>query len=95
MANVHQLSKENQMGVWYQGKEYWIPAIPYPFFTTKGLPFWKRFNEKNWRPQCVCGRIFETLEDYNAHIVYNNTLWGLADGVKTSNVSITNNKEDQ
>lgn len=70
--NVHLLSKENSVEI----KGRWVPALPTPFFTTKGLSFWKRFNEKNWRPQCVCGSVFDTLEDYNAHIVYKNSPYG-------------------
>jgi len=31
----------------------WSAAIPEPFWTTKGLRWWKRFNEKNWLPQCL------------------------------------------
>lgn len=72
----HQLSNENQTSAKIGGKEVYVPAIPYPFFTTKGLPFWKRWNEKNWRPECACGRIFETHEDYDAHIVYKNSPYG-------------------
>lgn len=68
----HTLSKENSMEI--KGK--WLPAIPLPLYTTKGLAFWKRFNEKNWRPQCECGRIFDTTEDYYAHIIYKNSLYG-------------------
>lgn len=70
--NTHMLSKENQMEI----KGQWLPCIPYPLFTTRGLPFWKRFDEKNWRPQCDCGRIFNSLEDYYAHIVYKNSPYG-------------------
>jgi hypothetical protein len=69
---AHLLSKENQMEI--KGK--WLPAIPMPFFTTKGLAFWKRPFEKYWRPQCDCGRIFDNLEDYHAHIVYKNSPYG-------------------
>lgn len=58
------------------GKSHWVPGIAYPYFTSKGLPFWKRFNEKNWRPQCGCGQIFDTLDDYNAHVVYWNSVYG-------------------
>lgn len=65
----HKLSNDAQVEI--NGK--WLPAIGLPFFTTKGLPIWRRFNEKNWRPECACGRIFETLEDYEAHIVYKNS----------------------
>lgn len=65
----HKLDNETQMEV--NGK--WIPVIPYPYFTTRGLPLWKWFSEKYWRPQCTCKRIFNTLEDYNAHIVYVNS----------------------
>lgn len=72
----HRLSNENQQSAYVNGKEVWIPAIPYPYFTTKGLPIWKRFNEKNWRPECGCGRIFGTLEDYQAHIVFKNSPYG-------------------
>lgn len=60
------------------GKKHWAPAIPHPFYTTKGLPFWKRFNESNWRPQCGCGRIFNTKEDYDAHVIYHNSVYGRA-----------------
>lgn len=70
---------ESNMLVVVNGEEHWIPAIAYPFFTTKGLPFWKRFNEKNWRPQCDCGRIFDSLDDYNAHVVYWNSVYGKAE----------------
>lgn len=69
----HQLSEEIQQSATWKGKEIYIPAIPYPYFTTKGLPFWKRFNERNWRPECSCKRTFDTLEDYYAHIVYMNS----------------------
>lgn len=48
----------------------WIPAIPLPFFTSEGLPFWKRLNDNNWRPKYGCGRIFDSLEDYHAHVIY-------------------------
>lgn len=65
----HKLSNDVQVEI----LGMWLAAIPYPFFTTKGLPFWKRFNEKNWRPECSCKRIFDTLEDYRAHIVYKNS----------------------
>ena len=71
-SNIHLLSKENQMEI----KGRWVPSIPLPMFVTTGLPFWKRFNEKNWRPECACGRLFNTLEDYNAHIVYMNSPYG-------------------
>ena len=72
----HRLSNDTQTSAKVDGKEVYIPAIPLPYFTTKGLPFWKRWNENNWRPECSCGRIFETLEDYNAHIVYKNSPYG-------------------
>lgn len=48
----------------------WTQGIPLPFYTTKGLPFWKRFNEKNWLPQCVFCRaqpIFKTEAEYREH----------------------------
>lgn len=73
---MHQLSNGIQTGRLYKGKEVYVQAIPYPMFVTTGLPFWKRWNENNWRPQCECGRIFETLEDYEAHIVYKNSPYG-------------------
>lgn len=72
--NVHLLSKDVQTEI----KGQWVPAIPYPYFTTKGLPFWKRLSEKHWRPQCLCGRIFDSEEDYEAHIVYMNTPYATA-----------------
>lgn len=67
----------NQMELIISGKSHWVPAIPYPFFTTKGLPFWKRLNEKNWRPECKCGQVFDTLDDYNAHVIYWNSAYGI------------------
>lgn len=70
---------EVQVGLKVNGKEYWVAALPYPFFTTQGLPFWKRFNEKNWRPQCNCGRVFDSLDDYNAHVLYWSSLYGKAE----------------
>lgn len=76
MTLEHKLDNEAQTGVRIGGEEKWMPAIPLPYFTTEGLPFWKRFNESNWRPRCACGRIFETTEDYEAHIVYKNTPYG-------------------
>lgn len=69
MDMTHALSNEAQMEI--NGR--WVSAIPYPLFVTTGLPFWKRPFEKYWRPQCNCSRIFETLEDYNAHVVYKNS----------------------
>lgn len=60
------------------GQSHWVPAIPYPMYTTKGLRFWKRWNEKNWRPQCQCGQIFNTLDDYNAHVVFWSSAYGIA-----------------
>lgn len=48
----------------------WLPAIPEPFWTTKGLPFWKRLNEKNWRPQCLYCKtapIFKDRQEYEDH----------------------------
>lgn len=71
-SKTHMLSKENQMEI----KGQWLSAIPHPLYVTAGLPWWKRLNEKNWRPQCDCGRIFDTLEDYNAHIIYKNSPYG-------------------
>lgn len=67
--NNHKLNKEVSTEI--NGK--WVPAIPYPYFSTKGLPIWKRFNKANWRPQCTCKRVFDTLEDYHAHIVFMNS----------------------
>ena len=72
----HKLNDEAQKQYFVNGKEVWVAAIGLPYFTTKGLSFWKKFNEKNWRPECACGRIFETLEDYEAHIVYKNSPYG-------------------
>ena len=66
---VHRLDDENHIEV--GGR--WLPAIPYPLFTAEGLSIWKCLNEANWRPKCMCGRIFQSLEDYNAHIVYKNS----------------------
>lgn len=70
--NMHLLNKDIQVQI----KSQWVPAIPHPFYTTKGLPFWKRLFEKYWRPQCACGRIFDSKEDYNAHIIYKNSPYG-------------------
>lgn len=70
MVKHDRLSDDIQTSAQWQGQEVYIPAIPEPFWTTKGLPFWKRFNERNWRPQCRCGRIFDNKEDYQAHIIY-------------------------
>jgi hypothetical protein len=75
---MHALSKENQTEVKVKGKSLWVPAIPYPFYTTKGLPFWKRLNESNWLLQCECGQIFNTQEDYEAHMVYMNSPYATA-----------------
>lgn len=75
---MHKLSDDNQAGYTVNGKQIWVPAIPYPLFVTTGLPIWKRFNESNWRPQCECGRIFDSMEDYQAHIVYKNSPYGAA-----------------
>jgi hypothetical protein len=47
-----------------------IPAVPEPFWTTTGLSWWKRFNEKNWLPQCYqCQTkpIFKTRDEYDEH----------------------------
>ncbi len=70
---MHNLSKDIRQNAWVDGKEIWVPSIPYPLFVTSGLPLWKRVSEKYWRPQCECKRIFDTLEDYDAHIVYMNS----------------------
>lgn len=72
------LAHDVQMEIKILGKSYWVPSIPTPFFTTKGLPFWKRLNEKNWRPQCACGQIFDSMDDYNAHVTYWSSAYGLA-----------------
>lgn len=75
--DVHKLSTDVMQGAVIDGKQVAVPSIPYPMFTTKGLSFWKRLGgEKNWRPECDCGRVFETLEDYYAHIVYKNSPYG-------------------
>lgn len=55
-------------------KGQWVDVIPEPFWTTKGLPIWKRFNERNWLPQCVdCpdAPIFKTRERWEDHYVSN------------------------
>ncbi len=54
-------------------EQTWTQAVPGPFYTTTGLPFWKRFNEKNWRPQCLdCKEqpIFDTDKEYRDHRVF-------------------------
>jgi hypothetical protein len=77
MSNLeHKLSNENQTEIRVGGKAVWVPAIPLPYFTTKGLPFWKRLNENNWYPECACGRTFKTMEDYEAHVVYKSSPYG-------------------
>jgi hypothetical protein len=73
----HQLSKDNSVGLHVNGKTIWMPALPEPLYVATGLPFWKRLNEKYWRPQCNCGRIFDNKEDYHAHLVYMNSAYGL------------------
>lgn len=68
MSTVHKFSKDVSESYEFRGRTYWRPALPYPFFTTKGLSLWKRLGgEKNWRPQCVCGQIFNTLQEYEDH----------------------------
>lgn len=67
----HMLDTNNQIEI--DGR--WLPAIPLPLFVPKGLPLRKRMDEDNWRPQCACKRIFDTLEDYWAHIIYMNSLY--------------------
>lgn len=68
MSNLHVvLGGENQESFIVAGRTYLRPAIPVPFFTTKGLPLWKRFNQDNWRPQCDCGEIFGSLAEYREH----------------------------
>lgn len=63
----HVLDSEVQGGYEVNGRTYWGPVLPYPYFTTKGLLPWKRFNEKNWRPLCGCGKIFNDMEAYEQH----------------------------
>lgn len=73
------------------GKSHWVPAIPHPMYVATGLPFWKRGNEKYWRPQCACGQIFDTLNDYNAHVVYWNSIYGIAELQKrTVTIGVSN-----
>lgn len=64
---IHKIPEGVSQALVVNGREYWQPALPYPFFTAQGLPFWKRFNEQNWRPKCDCGQIFETLDEYHEH----------------------------
>ena len=57
-------------------EQTWVTATPEPFWTTKGLPFWKKFNEKNWLPQCVDCKdmpIFRAREEYNDHYIFKHT----------------------
>lgn len=69
----------NNVELIISGQSHWVPAIPMPFYTPKGLSFWKRLGgEKNWRPQCKCDQLFETLDDYNAHVVFWNSVYGIA-----------------
>lgn len=65
--NYHTRDESTQQTLVMNGRVYWVTAIPVPMFTTKGLPIWKRFNEKNWRPQCNRGMIFNTLDEYEQH----------------------------
>lgn len=67
MSNIHKLDGTIKEGLEVNGKTYWLPAIALPMFTTKGLSFWKRFSEKNWRPQCDCGEIFDSMDAYKRH----------------------------
>lgn len=53
MSNVLRFSSDTDQPQRLNDKGQWVDAIPMPFYTTQGLPFWKRWNEKNWRPQCV------------------------------------------
>lgn len=66
----HTLSSQTQEQVFLQGQEVWRPSIAEPFYTTEGLPIWKRFNEKYWRPQCVCGKIFHDKQSFLEHYIY-------------------------
>lgn len=56
--------------------EGWRALVPMPFWTTKGLPFWKRFNEKNWLPQCTKEQdIFKTRLEYDRHFAIMHFPW--------------------
>lgn len=67
MKNVHKLDNTVQEAFELNGKTYYRPSLALPYFTTKGLPIWKRFNEKNWQPQCDCGKIFSSMDEYREH----------------------------
>lgn len=57
-------------------EQTWVKAVPLPFYTTQGLPFWKRFSEKNWRPQCLdCSDrpIFDSEAAYRDHYIFKHT----------------------
>lgn len=57
-------------------EQTWVASVPEPFWTTKGLMFWKRFNEKNWLPQCLdckANPIFKTKEEYRDHYIFKHT----------------------
>lgn len=48
--------------------EGWRALIPIPFYTTKTVPFFKRFDKKNWRPMCMhCREVFKTKIEYDRH----------------------------
>jgi len=60
----------------YNDPEGWRALVPIPFFTTKTVPFWKRLNEENWRPQCThCSKVFKDRLEYDRHYMIYVVKW--------------------
>lgn len=56
--------------------EGWRALVPTPFWTTKGVRFWKRWNEENWLPQCShCGQVFKDEREYDEHYMIYVAKW--------------------
>lgn len=70
---AHKLDPKHKVPIHAGNQTAWLPVLPYPAWTKQGLPLLKRFNKANRRAQCGCGRIFNTLEDYYAHVVFVNS----------------------
>jgi len=66
----HKFSADISEGVHIHGVQVWRPAVSEPMYVTTGLPWYKRWNENNWRPQCGCGQIFDTRQAYIEHYIY-------------------------
>lgn len=70
------MSDSVQVELNYKDPEGWRALVPIPFWTTKTVPFWKRFNEANWRPQCMhCKEVFKFKSDYDKHYMIYVAKW--------------------